>query len=125
MKLEALDHVALSVHDIEHSAQWYIDVLGFERQHAGKWNGIPVFVGKDQFGIALFPLGSHPRGAMEKGSVAILHFAFRTSRQNFVAAQDALKRHELPFDFEDHEIAHSIYFRDPDGHKIEITTYEL
>ncbi len=31
----------------------------------------------------------------------------------------------IQFDFEDHEIAHSIYFHDPDSHQLEITTYEL
>jgi ketosteroid isomerase-like protein len=25
----------------------------------------------------------------------------------------------------DHETAHSVYFQDPDGHRLEITTYEL
>jgi catechol 2,3-dioxygenase-like lactoylglutathione lyase family enzyme len=27
--------------------------------------------------------------------------------------------------FMDHATAHSIYFADPDGHRLEITTYEL
>jgi catechol-2,3-dioxygenase len=36
-----------------------------------------------------------------------------------------LKKRAIPFEFQDHEISHSIYFRDPDGHRIEITTYEL
>ena len=31
----------------------------------------------------------------------------------------------IPFDFQNHEISHSIYFLYPDGHQIEITTYEL
>ncbi len=31
MQLEGIDHVALAVRDVEQSAQWYIDILGFER----------------------------------------------------------------------------------------------
>jgi catechol-2,3-dioxygenase len=57
--------------------------------------------------------------------VRTLHFAFRADRENFLHAQDELKKRAIPFDFQDHEISHSIYFRDPDGHQIEITTYEL
>ena len=30
MKLDGLDHVALSVRDVERSAKWYIEVLGLE-----------------------------------------------------------------------------------------------
>jgi hypothetical protein len=50
---------------------------------------------------------------------------FRADRENFLSAQDELKKRAIPFDFQDHEISHSIYFRDLDGHEIEITTYEL
>ena len=125
-KIEALDHVALSVRDLERSARWYADVLGFKRQHEGMWDGVPIFVGNGGVAIALFPASeeigstSHDRAA-----VRTLHFAFRADRKNFLRAQDELKRRAIPFDFQNHEISHSIYFRDPDGHQIEITTYEL
>jgi catechol 2,3-dioxygenase-like lactoylglutathione lyase family enzyme len=125
VQLEGLDHVALSVRDVERSAQWYGEVLGFERQHEGMWNGIPVFVGKRSYGIALFPFRAAKDDPSESSAPAILHLAFRANRPNFVAAQDELKRRGVRFEFEDHEISHSIYFQDPDGHKIEITTYEL
>ena len=36
-----------------------------------------------------------------------------------------LEKRGIKFEFQDHEIAHSIYFRDPDGHQLEITTYEV
>jgi len=36
----------MSVRDVEAAANWYIDVLGFERRYEGMWDGIPVFVGK-------------------------------------------------------------------------------
>ena len=51
--------------------------------------------------------------------------ALRANRKNFLAAQNELKRRNIHFEFQDHEISHSIYFRDPDGHKLEITTYQL
>ena len=54
----------------------------------------------------------------------MLHLAFRTDRKNFVAAQEELKRRGIHFTFEDHQISHSIYFRDLDNHVLEITTYE-
>ena len=61
----------------------------------------------------------------DRAAVRILHFAFRADRENFLRAQDELKKRAIAFDFQNHEISHSIYFRDPDGHQIEITTYEL
>ena len=125
-KIEALDHVALSVRDVERSARWYADVLGFKRQHEGMWDGVPIFVGNGDAAIALFPaceeIGSTSR---DRAAVRTLHFAFRADRENFLRAQDELNKRAIPFDFQDHEISHSIYFRDPDGHQIEITTYEL
>jgi catechol 2,3-dioxygenase-like lactoylglutathione lyase family enzyme len=124
MELDGIDHVALSVRDVERSAQWYIDVLGFERRHQGMWDGIPVFIGKGTTSIALFPVGSK-EGSSSRGGVRMLHLAFRASRQNFLAAQEELKSRGIKFEFQDHEISHSIYFRDPDGRKLEITTYEL
>ena len=125
-KIDALDHVALSVRDVERSARWYTDVLGFKRQHEGMWDGVPIFVGNGAAAIALFPVRDKAGSkSHDHAPVRTLHFAFRTDRENFLHAQDELKKRAIPFDFQDHKISHSIYFRDPDGHEIEITTYEL
>ena len=125
-KIEALDHVALSVRDVERSARWYADVLGFKQEHEGMWDGVPIFVGNGAAAIALFPVRDKAGSTShDRAAVRTLHFAFRTDRENFLRAQDELKKRAIPFDFQDHEISHSIYFRDPDGHQIEITTYEL
>jgi catechol 2,3-dioxygenase-like lactoylglutathione lyase family enzyme len=147
MELEGIDHVAMSVRDVEAAANWYIDVLGFERRHQGMWEGIPVFIGKGTTSIALFPAQSNttvssakaataPRStsmaavasakaASARGEVKMLHLALRANRKNFLAAQEELKQRGIKFEFQDHEISHSIYFPDPDGHKLEITTYDL
>lgn len=126
MNLEGIDHVAMSVRDVERAAQWYIDVLGFERKFEGMWDGIPVFIGKGTTALAFFPARSDSRSTSGgQADVRMLHLAMRANRNNFLAAQEELKRCGIKFEFQDHEIAHSIYFRDPDGHRLEITTYEL
>ena len=53
------------------------------------------------------------------------NFAFRVNRPNFDEARSELKGRSIEFEFQDHDIAHSIYFHDPDGHEVEITTYEV
>jgi catechol 2,3-dioxygenase-like lactoylglutathione lyase family enzyme len=126
MELEGIDHVALAVSNIERSAQWYIDVLGFEYRYKDVWNGIPTFIGKGTTAIALFPPRANTRStSSSRANIRMLHLAFRATRKNFLAAQEELKRRSIDFEFQDHEISHSIYFRDPDGHELEITTYEL
>lgn len=123
---EGLDHVALSVRNVERSVQWYIDVLGFEKRYDGMWDGVPVFIGKGKTALALFPARENEsETAARSASIRILHLALRTDRANFLKAQSELKESGIKFTFQDHEISHSIYFRDPDGHELEITTYEV
>jgi len=124
-ELEGLDHVALAVRDVEHSADWYVEVLGFERRFQGMWEGVPVFVARDKTALALFPAGSDRANPPPRKSLGMLHLAMRADRRNFIAAQRELTRRGIAFHFRDHEISHSIYFRDPDGIELEITTYEL
>ena len=123
-ELQGIDHVALAVRDVARSAEWYIDVLGFERRLPGMWNDVPVFVGKGTTALALF--AAKAGAEQEKsGGIRMLHLAFRASRDQFLQAQRDLEERGIAFQFEDHEISHSIYFEDPDGHELEITTYEL
>ncbi|MEO8439043.1 MAG: VOC family protein [Spartobacteria bacterium] len=125
MNLEGLDHIALAVRDVAASEQWYRDVLGLERKHEGRWDDVPTFVGKGATGIALFPASAPRKASGETDPTGFLHFALRANRENFERGQRELKEREIDFRFEDHGIAHSIYFRHPDGYKVEITTYEL
>ncbi len=80
--LEGIDHVALGVRDIERSAKWYIDVLGFERLHDGMWNGVPTFIGKGNTGIALFPANQEPKTSAHR-EIRMLHLAFRAEPGKF------------------------------------------
>lgn len=124
MELEGIDHVALAVPEVERTVAWYVEVLGLERQHEGRWNGVPTFVGKGAPGIAFFPEPSRGQAKQSRGG-AMLHLAFRTSRDGFVRAQRELGRRDIPFEFQDHGISHSIYFRDLNDLQLEITTYKV
>jgi catechol 2,3-dioxygenase-like lactoylglutathione lyase family enzyme len=124
MQLEGIDHVAMGVRDIDRSVKWYTEVLGFERLHEGAWNGVPTFIGKGNTGIALFPATREATPSSHR-EIRMLHLAFRADQQNFLAAQQELQKRRIRFEFQDHEISHSIYFRDPDGHQLEITTYDV
>jgi catechol 2,3-dioxygenase-like lactoylglutathione lyase family enzyme len=125
-KVEGIDHVALAVRDVARSVAWYQQVLELERLHEDVWGEFPAMVGIGATALALFPIQSEqPKPPPGKDTVAMRHVAFRANRSGFEAAQSRLKRLGIEFEFQDHEIAHSVYFLDPDGHQIEITTYEI
>ena len=124
-ELQHLDHVALTVADLDRSTRWYCDLLGFEDRYPGRWDGVPVMLGLGATLIALFPSNGQDPPWMPEKVIRIAHFALRADRPNFLAAQKVLAAQGIKFAFQDHDISHSLYFNDPDGHQLEITTYEL
>jgi catechol 2,3-dioxygenase-like lactoylglutathione lyase family enzyme len=124
--LEGIDHVALAVRDVERSAAWYCEVLGLERRHQDVWGSCPAVVGIGTTSVALFPVaGPSPQPRPGRDVVAMRHLAFRASRREFENARAALAARGIATETQDHQISQSIYFEDPDGHEIEITTYEV
>lgn len=124
-ELEQLDHVAITVSDLDRSTEWYVETLGMEHRFPGLWDGVPVMLGLGSTLVALFPAKGEERPGAGQPAVRVAHFAFRANRANFKAAQGELLAKGLAVSFQDHDISHSIYFSDPDGHQLEITTYEL
>lgn len=124
--LKGIDHVALTVRDVAQSVRWYEDVLGLKRLYEYAWGDFPAVVGVGTTALALFPLpASTPQSSPGQAVPAIRHIAFATDAENFVRAQRDLAQKQIPFEVQDHGIAHSIYLHDPNGHEIEITTYNL
>jgi len=126
LTLERIDHVAITVSNVERSVKWYKEILGLERYYEGEWDGIPIMMGKGGTCIALFKVKSNrPSPSPDWNTLAMMHLAFRADRKNFEEAQKILKQKGIKFRFADHSISHSIYFKDPDRHELEITTYEI
>ena len=123
--VEGLDHVALAVRDVHATVRWYQDVLGLERRFEAVWGDHPAVVGAGTTGLAFFPVGTAtPLPPPPRGTLAVRHIAFRTDRENFARAHDALRARGIAYTTADHTAALSLYFTDPDGHQLELTTYE-
>lgn len=125
--IAGLDHIALTVRDQNISLEWYQRVLGMGRRYE-EANSVddPAFVCAGNACLALFPAEtSDPLPVPDHHVLAMRHFAFRLDRANFERARVELAEQQIPFRFEDHGMAHSMYLSDPDGHRVELTTYEL
>ncbi|MEM1219655.1 MAG: VOC family protein [Bacteroidota bacterium] len=75
------------------------------------------------FGIALFPvIADHeeekPRGTGLEGD----HYTFRSAPEDFQEATNHFRMLGIPFIYKNHTYFESIYFYDPGGHELEITS---
>jgi catechol-2,3-dioxygenase len=123
VELRRLDHVSLNVSDRPRSIAWYHDVLGVEKRGSPHRDDWPVFMGDLGASVALFQAQvESPDRAPE--STGLRHVAFMVERDDIAGAQERLRKHGVEFRFEDHGNAHSVYFSDPDGNVIELTSYD-
>lgn len=122
-KINFLDHVAIYVKDMSVSTEWYSKVLGLKKYQLEKWGDFPIFMLAGKSGLAIFPANlKDTKTDQNSRNVRIEHFAFNVSIKDFEKAQNHFLSLDIPFDFQDHHNFHSIYLKDPDGHKVELTT---
>jgi len=120
MELRRLDHVSLNVTDRARSIAWYRDVLGLPQLNQPTEDEEPVFLGKPGLQFGLFQ-AQRESPAREPESSGLRHVALVVD--DLESAQERLREHDVPFDYADHGNALSVYFRDPDDHVLELTTY--
>jgi catechol 2,3-dioxygenase-like lactoylglutathione lyase family enzyme len=124
LRTEGLDHVAITVADLERSVEFYRDVLGLESRYDELH--VPMFMLAGGSGLALFPPEALPGdGGSGAPDIRVAHVAFRVDREQFDRARDVLSAAGVETRFSDHGNVHSLYFDDPDGHKLELATYEV
>ena len=123
-RIGKLGHVVLNVRDVERSARFYTEVLGFQISDVYPEDMVPggmVFLrcNPDHHGVAL--VGSMPA---ESANVDLNHIAFEVATlDEVVRARDHLRQHGVKIDFAGRRRAGcqlAVEFRDPDNHRLEI-----
>jgi catechol 2,3-dioxygenase-like lactoylglutathione lyase family enzyme len=123
MHLEQIDHVALRCASPEATKEWYVRTLGFEHVFQDQGADSPIFLRLGSTFLTLFPEKANERPS---GNGRAWHMALRAvTYADFRSAQEELQTQGVSLQFRDHEISHSIYFFDPDGFLLEITTYDV
>lgn len=116
-----MNHITLAVRDIEQSFVFYKDVLGLVP--LVKWEkGAYFLVGEnsEQPGSGFwFCLNVDNKRV---SSPCYTHYAFTVSEDNFEAMTMRIKASEAPLFKENTSPGDSLYFLDPDGHKLEVHT---
>jgi len=134
-KVDQIDHVELFVPDRHEAARWYERTLGLvalpEHEDWAADPGGPLMISSDggRTMLALFT-GEPPRDRPTAGFHLV---AFRVDGPNFLAFLEHLKTNPVhdaagaeirSLTPKDHGKAFSVYFNDPWGHELEVTTYE-
>ncbi|WP_215404595.1 fosfomycin resistance glutathione transferase [Janthinobacterium sp. JC611] len=111
--LTGLNHLTLSVHDVARSVVFYRDTLGL-RLHACWDRGAYLSAGDLWLCLSL-----DEEGTAALGSPGYTHYAFSISPEDFAAFAACLRAAGVPEWQQNRSAGDSLYFLDPDGHRLE------
>lgn len=117
--ITGLNHITLAVRDIDASFRFYKDVLGFEP--ICKWEGSAYFVvGNVTDPNAFWFCLDFDRKQLRAPSPCSTHYAFSISTDDFEKMSARIIESGATLFKENTSPGKSLYFLDPDGHKLEI-----
>ena len=137
-EVEQIDHVELAVPDRREAAAWYARVLGLRvvtefQAWANDPRG-PLMITTKNAGTKLALFAGGPSDcSVREASRSIQTLAFRVSGDGFLCFLERLEQLDLRneegdkvhrHDAVDHQGAYSLYFCDPWGHALELTSYD-
>ena len=120
-----LEHVNMSVANLERSIDFYERVLGLRVRWRGTHSsGAPAaHIGNDRMYLALFEVAGGGSGEADYDRVGLNHFGW------VVDSLEAVKRRLAALDIQPHLEAdyapgRRLYFHDPDGIEVELVEYD-
>ncbi len=134
MKIERIHHVAYRCKDAKQTVEWYRDMLNMDFVLAIAEDHVPsthepdpymhIFIDAGAGNIlAFFDLPTKPEmGRDENTPEWVQHIAFKVKdRDTLIEYRNHLEKNGVKvLGVTDHSIFHSIYFFDPNGHRIEL-----
>ena len=116
--ITGINHINLSVKDLEESFQFYQEVLGFKA--IARWKKGAYFLAGDLW-FCIFE-DENTRDAPLK---EYTHIAFTVSEQDFEKISDRIRNSQAKIWQENTSEGASVYFADPNHHKLEIHASDL
>lgn len=117
--IKGINHINVSVQDIERSFSFYKDVLGFKPLCKSEGSAYFLAGDPDDSGCLWFSLDLD-RNRLRKPLPCNTHFAFSVDDQDFDALSQRISQSEAKTFKDNTSPGKSLYFLDPDGHKLEI-----
>jgi catechol 2,3-dioxygenase-like lactoylglutathione lyase family enzyme len=132
-RVSQIDHVEFFVPDQYEAADWYRHILGLEIvPDYEEWAADgPLMIASETGRTMLALFQGEPRG--DRPTAGFHRVAFRVDGHGFLEFLARLERVDLrnregkrltPDQVFDHKKSWSIYFKDPYGHLLEVTTYD-
>jgi catechol 2,3-dioxygenase-like lactoylglutathione lyase family enzyme len=113
IEANGIDHIVLHCKDVARSKKFYTEILGMTVYRDG---GGQVFMHAGGQGVALF---EHVGAAPAAAGGDLNHLALNVAQGTYETLKAELERHGVTVTGRPGE-DHCIYFRDPDGHRLQL-----
>lgn len=113
-----INHITLAVKDLEESFKFYQEVLQFKP--LAKWKKGAYFLAGDLWFCLI-----QDQNTRESSQKDYTHIAFTVSEQDFEIISDCIKRSQAKIWQDNTSVGASLYFTDPNNHKLEIHVSDL
>ncbi|HVC03937.1 MAG TPA: VOC family protein [Candidatus Acidoferrales bacterium] len=129
MEIKELGHIVLYVHNIERSAAFYGDVLGWKQLKPAEsmsLGRLPVALfssGRTHHELLLIEVGEDAKPLPAGRHVGLYHFGLKVGDSDDELRAAARRIEEAGVRVvgaSDHTVTHSLYIQDPDGNEIEL-----
>jgi catechol-2,3-dioxygenase len=130
MEIKELGHLVLYVRDVERSAAFYRDILGFRQILPDPDGSSPLpfpaaafSSGRTHHELLLIEVGEDAASLPRGRRVGMYHFGLKVGDTDDELREALMQIHEKGVQIagaSDHTVTHSLYIFDPDGNEIEL-----